>query len=116
MLLLEMMTGLLLLQGIVSRILCFIECLQTFYSEIALKSKNNPSLQAGLFLPEPQASVAGLVDDEVVSVRGGASADEAAAKSKRYAFLSVVSGYKITMFHSCIRNLADDSEEIPLAM
>ena len=116
MLLLEMMTGLLLLQGIVSRILCFIECLQTFYSEIALKSKNNPSSQAGLFLPEPEASVARLVDDEVISVRDEASTDEAVPKSKWYAFISVVSGYEITMLHSCIRNLADDSEEIPLAM
>ena len=89
---------------------------KVFYSEIALKSKNNAPSQARLSLPEPEASVAGLVDDEVVSVRGGASADEAAAKSKRYAFLSVVSGYKITMFHSHIENPADDSEEIPLAM
>ena len=30
-----------------------------FYSEIALGSKNNPSLQAGLLLLEPEALVAG---------------------------------------------------------
>jgi hypothetical protein len=55
-----------------------------FYSEIILKSlKNNPSLQAGLFSPEPEASVAGLVDDEVVSVRDEVSADEAAEKSDK---------------------------------
>ena len=55
-----------------------------FYSEIILKSlKNNPSSQAGLFSPEPQASVAGLVDDEVVSVMDEASVDEAAAESDK---------------------------------
>ena len=79
-------------------------------------SKNNPSSQARLFLSEPEASVAGLVDDEVVSVRDEAFANEAAAKSKWYTFIFVVSGYKITMFHSRIENPADDSEEIPLAM
>ena len=36
-------------------------------------------------------------------------------KLKWCAFISVASGYKITMFHSCIENPADDSEEIPLA-
>ena len=78
--------------------------------------KNDPSSQAGLFLPEPEASAAGLVDDAIISVRDEASADEAAVKLKQYAFISVVSGYKITMFHSHIENPADDSEEIPLAM
>ena len=37
-------------------------------------------------------------------------------KLKRYAFISVASSYKITMFRSRIENPADDSEEIPLAM
>ena len=79
MLLLRVMTGLLLLQGIVCLFLCFFESLQT--SEIVLK--NNPSLQAQLFLPEPEASVARLLDDEVISVGDEASADEAAAKSDK---------------------------------
>jgi hypothetical protein len=52
-----------------------------FYSEIVLK--NNPSSQARLFLPEPEASVARLLDDEVISVGDEASADEAAAKSDK---------------------------------
>jgi hypothetical protein len=57
-----------------------------FYSEIVLESfKNNLSSQAGLFSPEPKVSVAGLVDDEAISVRDESSADEAAAKSDEYA-------------------------------
>ena len=79
------------LQGIVSHILCFVEC---FCSEIALKLKKTHLFRLVFFLPESEASVTGLVDDEVVSVRDEASADEAAAKLKQYAFISVVSGYK----------------------
>ena len=59
----------------------------SFYSEIILDSlKNNPSLQAGSFLPEPKASTTELVDDKAISVRDEASADEAAAKSDKYAY------------------------------
>jgi hypothetical protein len=56
-----------------------------FYSEIIPESlKNNPSSrQPQLFSPEPEALVAGLVDDEVVSVGEEASAGEAAAKSDK---------------------------------
>jgi hypothetical protein len=57
---------------------------KSFYSQIILRSlKNNPPLQAGLFSPEPEASVAGLVDHEVISVGDEASANEAAAKSDK---------------------------------
>ena len=91
-----------------------------FYSEITLGSKNNPSLQAGLLLLEPEASVAGLVDDEIVSikdeivsVKNEMSADEAAAKLKQYVFISAVFGYNMTMFYSRIKNPA---EENPLAV
>ena len=87
-----------------------------FYSEITLGSKNNPSLQAGLLLLEPEASVAGLVDDEIVSIKDEMSADEAAAKLKWYIFISAVFGYNMTMFYSHIKNPADDFEENPLAM
>ena len=94
-----------------------------FYSEIALGSKNNPSSQAGLLLLEPEAPVAWLVDDEIVSVKDEIvsvkdemSADEAAAKLKRYVFISAVFGYNMTMFYSRIKNPADDSKENPLAM
>ena len=52
-----------------------------FYSEIVLK--NNSSSQAQLFLPEPEASVARLLDYEAISVGDEASADEAAAKSDK---------------------------------
>ena len=104
-------------------ILCFVECLQTFYSEIALRSKNNPSLQAGFLSLEPEASVAGLVDDEIISikdkivlVKDEMSADKAAAKLKQYVFISAVFGYNMTMFHSRIKNPADDPEEHPLTM
>ena len=58
----------------------------SFYSEIILDSlKNNPFLQAGSFSPEPKASTTELVDDKAISVRDEASADEAAAKSDKYA-------------------------------
>ena len=92
-----------------------------FYSEIALGSKNNPSSQAGLLLLMPKASVAGLVDDEIVSIKNEivkdeTSADEAAAKLKWYIFISAVFGYNMTMFYSCIENPADDFKENPLTM
>ena len=93
------------------------------YIEITLGSKNNPSLQARLLLLEPEASVAGLVDDEIVSikdeivsVKDEMSADKAAAKLKWYIFISAVFGYNMTMFYSRIKNPADDFEENPLAM
>ena len=79
-----MMTGPLLPQGIVSLILCFINAYKPFYSEIMLNSlKNNPSLQTRLFLPQPEAWVARLIDDEAVSVGDNASADDTAAKSDK---------------------------------
>ena len=84
MLLLKMMTGPLLPQGIVSLILYSLNAYKPFYSEIMLNSlKNNPSLQTRLFLPEPEASVARLIDDEAISVGDNASADNAAAKSDK---------------------------------
>jgi hypothetical protein len=47
--------------------------------------KNNPSSKAEFFSPEPEASVARLIDDEAVSIgdKAFASADEAAAKSNK---------------------------------
>jgi hypothetical protein len=57
-----------------------------FYSEIILDSlKNNPSSQAGSLSPGPKASATELVDDKAISVGDEASADEAAAKSDKYA-------------------------------
>ena len=94
-----------------------------FYSVIALRLKNNPSSQTGLLLLEPEASVAGLVDDEIVSikdeivlVKDETSADEAAAKLKWYIFISAVFVYNMTMFYSCIKNPADNFEENLLTM
>ena len=81
MLLLVMMTGLHLPQGIVSLLL---NAHKSFCSEIVLKLlKNNPFLHAGLFSPEPKALVAWLVDDKVVSVGDKASVDEAATNSDK---------------------------------
>ena len=94
-----------------------------FYGEITLRSKNNPSSQAGLLLLEPEALVAGLVDDEIVSIKNEivsvkdeTSANKAAAKLEWYVFISAVFGYNMTMFCSRIKNPADDFEENTLAM
>ena len=75
----------LLLQGIVCLFLCVsLNTYKPFYCEILLRSlKNNPSSQAELFSLEPEASVAELVDDEVVSVGDEASSGEAVAKSDK---------------------------------
>ena len=78
----------LLPQGIVCFVLCFAncQCLQTFYSEIILKSlKNIPSLKAEIFSPEPEVLVAKLINAEAVSIgdKAFASDDEAAAKSNK---------------------------------
>ena len=81
MLLLTVMTGLLLPQ-VLSVFFCVsLKAYKPFYSEIVLN--NNPSSQARLFLPEPEVSVARLLDDEVISVRDEASTNEAAAKSDK---------------------------------
>ena len=80
-------------------------------------------MQAGLLLLEPEALVAGLVDDEIisvkdeiVSVKDEPSGDGAAKKLEQYISISAVFGYNMTMFYSRIRNPADDFEENPLAM
>lgn len=61
-----------------------INAYKSFYSEVIPKSsKNNPFSQPQLFSPGPEASAAGLVDDEAISTGDEASADEAAAKSDK---------------------------------